>query len=185
MPLLSTCSRLRPAGSPSATGIAIAAAFLRWARVGAGRSASTSLAIRLAALLLEFLHLALHELASPRILPVLHLIKSAIRATLPTLGIGLLAGGAENAFGQRHRSWALALRLAPSSGRSSNGRRRGSGGGRIVHSDPWKELRTGGRLWRRSSSSPEAAATPIVGTMTGRNRCSDRNRAPRKCARWG
>ena len=98
-------SRLRPARSSLAASVAITPAFLRRTRIRTGRttSSSTTFAIGPPRLLLELLHLALHELTSPDVLPILQLIKSAVRTALPPLGIGLLAGGAENAFGQRHR----------------------------------------------------------------------------------
>jgi hypothetical protein len=53
--------------------------------------------------LLELAHLLLHV---PRRLPVLfqaHLVVPAVRAALPSLGIGLLTGGAKDAFRERHR----------------------------------------------------------------------------------
>jgi hypothetical protein len=53
--------------------------------------------------LLELAQLLLHV---PRRLPVLfeaHLVVPAIRAALPSLGIGFLTGGAKDAFRERHR----------------------------------------------------------------------------------
>jgi hypothetical protein len=53
--------------------------------------------------LLELAHLFLHV---SRRLPVLlqaHLVVPAVRAALPSLGIGLLTGGAQDTFRERHR----------------------------------------------------------------------------------
>jgi len=57
----------------------------------------------LAGALLKLPHLLLHE--SLRLAGLLQpqLVVPAVRATLPSLGIGLLAGRAEDAFRQRHR----------------------------------------------------------------------------------
>jgi len=49
-------------------------------------------------LLLEFLDLAGHELPCPQVQAGADLIMAAVRAASPSLGIGPLAGGAENAF---------------------------------------------------------------------------------------
>jgi hypothetical protein len=67
-------------------------------------AAFTTLATLLlpAALLLELLNLASHVLAGLRILPEAHFIVAAVGTALPTLGVGALTGGAENAFGERH-----------------------------------------------------------------------------------
>jgi hypothetical protein len=61
------------------------------------------LARGLAGALLELAHLLVHI---PGRLPVLfeaHLVVPAVRAALPSLGIGLLTGGAKDTFRERHR----------------------------------------------------------------------------------
>lgn len=87
---LRTSARLRPAGASVAA--CITSPFLLRARIRPRGPATTALPISPPGLLLEFLHFALHELASLPVLAVLQLVKSAIGAALPTLGIGFLAG---------------------------------------------------------------------------------------------
>src|SRR5262245_11167971 len=53
--------------------------------------------------LLELLHFTLHELPRLRFLAVASGVVAAVRAALPTFRIGLLAGGAEDTFRERHR----------------------------------------------------------------------------------
>jgi hypothetical protein len=54
--------------------------------------------------LLELLDLPLHELARLRFLLRAHFVMAAVGTASPTFGIGLPAGGADYAFGQRHRN---------------------------------------------------------------------------------
>jgi hypothetical protein len=73
--------------------------------VGARRATAvaTLLILALASrLLLEFLDLTGHELPRLGVLLRAELVVSAVRTALPSLGIGSLAGGAENAFRERH-----------------------------------------------------------------------------------
>jgi len=58
-------------------------------------------------LLLEFLHLPLHELARRRLLARAQLVVAAVRAALPAFGKRFLAGGAEDALGQRHAAFSV------------------------------------------------------------------------------
>jgi 6-pyruvoyltetrahydropterin/6-carboxytetrahydropterin synthase len=60
------------------------------------------LRVLLAGALLELLYLPLHVLADGAVLAGTHFVETAVRAALPALGIGLPAGCAEDAFGQRH-----------------------------------------------------------------------------------
>jgi hypothetical protein len=52
--------------------------------------------------LLELLQLPLHVLADRTVLTGPHLVETAVRAALPTFGIGFPAGVAKDAFGERH-----------------------------------------------------------------------------------
>jgi hypothetical protein len=83
---------------------------LRLLRAGvrAGRASAAGAPLASGALL-ELLHLALHELARLRLQTIAERVVPAIRAALPTLGIGFFAGGTEDAFGQRHRGSRGAL----------------------------------------------------------------------------
>jgi hypothetical protein len=53
-------------------------------------------------LLLELLHLLLHELARSRLLPNADLVVPAVGAATPAFGISLFAGRAEDALRERH-----------------------------------------------------------------------------------
>lgn len=66
------------------------------------RGAAVSPRILPARLLFELLQFLLHELADRTILPRAHFVESAVRTAPPSFGVGLPAGTAKNAFGQRH-----------------------------------------------------------------------------------
>jgi len=74
----------------------------------APRSRSSGAALVFAALfphlLLEFLDFASHELPALGLLSGAQLVMTAVGAALPSLGIGLLTGRAEDTFRQRHRN---------------------------------------------------------------------------------
>ncbi len=106
--LLRRRSMLR-AAAIVAIAIALPAALLLRARIGPRRTTAPRAPLFPAfasSSLLEFLHFALHELSRLRLLPLGRSVVSAIRAALPTFGIGFLAGGAEDALRQRHREVA-------------------------------------------------------------------------------
>ena len=92
---------LRTLRTFAARGAAIASPLARWPL--SGRTA-LFLAAFLPGPLLELLHFPLHELARLCVLLHAQFIVAAIGAALPTFGIGLLAGGTNYAFGQRHRN---------------------------------------------------------------------------------
>lgn len=79
-------------------------AFTTLARRALSGRTAFFLAPLLARPLLELLHLPLHELPRLRFLLRAHFVVAAIGTALPTFGIGLLAGRADYAFGQRHRN---------------------------------------------------------------------------------
>jgi len=81
-----------------------ASAFTALARRALSRRTAFFLAPLLAGPLLELLHLPLHELPRLRFLLRAHFVVAAVGTTLPTFWIGLLAGRADYAFGQRHRN---------------------------------------------------------------------------------
>ena len=79
----------------------------------AGTATLRPLAFRLAAgALLELAHLSLHVFACLRVLLRAELVMSAIRAALPSLGIGFAAGAAEDTFRERHRETARIVHSA-------------------------------------------------------------------------
>ena len=87
--LLRSASLLLAAFRPRRTCTASPALFFRRAAAGA---------------LLELLHLALHELAAVRLQFCAQRVVAAVRAALPSVRMRFLAGGAYDAFGQRHRN---------------------------------------------------------------------------------
>lgn len=76
--------------------------------------------------LFEILNFLLHVAAGLRVLLGPERVVPAIRAALPTFGIGLLTLRAENTFGKRHQD-SDAPPSIPTTLRSA----------RIVHFDPW------------------------------------------------
>ena len=58
-------------------------------------------------LLLELLHLLLHELAGEALLLQAELVVPAVGTAAPSFGVCFSAGGAEDALGQRHRSFVV------------------------------------------------------------------------------
>ncbi|HEX7829443.1 MAG TPA: hypothetical protein VF787_07285 [Thermoanaerobaculia bacterium] len=85
----------------------VATLLLATLRLPAAIVASLALVLaaarRFARLLLELAQLLIHEAALLVLMLQARLVVTAIRTALPPLGIGLLAGGAENTFGQWHR----------------------------------------------------------------------------------
>jgi 6-pyruvoyltetrahydropterin/6-carboxytetrahydropterin synthase len=63
--------------------------------------------------LFELGDLARHELARLRVLPRAELVVAAIGTAAPPLGVRLLARGAHDAFGQRHRKSARIVHFGP------------------------------------------------------------------------
>jgi hypothetical protein len=97
------------------TSVAASGLTLLWTGVGARRASATAALFLplLAETLLEFLNLAVHELPDLDVLPEAGLVMAAVGATPPTLGIGLLAGGAQDAFRQRHRESRRIVHFGP------------------------------------------------------------------------
>ncbi len=100
--------RLRALAALPATGaVSLPFATPRWppllARIGTGRTAALApLPPFPRHLLLEFLDLSRHVLARGGVLLRPKLVVAAVRAALPTLGIGAFTGGAEDALRERH-----------------------------------------------------------------------------------
>ncbi|HVE70890.1 MAG TPA: hypothetical protein VNI54_05935 [Thermoanaerobaculia bacterium] len=90
----------------SRTSAALALRLLRLSLLPRGRGT-------LACPLLEIADLLLHEpLRLPGVFGA-HLVEPAVRAPLPSLGIGFLAGGTKDAFWQRHREIGAHCTLRP------------------------------------------------------------------------
>ena len=87
--LLASARLLLPTFGPRRTRTASAALFFRRAAAGA---------------LFELLHFPLHELTALRIQFYAQRVVTAVRAALPSVRMRFLAGGAYDAFGQRHRN---------------------------------------------------------------------------------